>query len=60
MILSNLVIMKILVIMKKSGKSSDSNESCYVGESGDLINKVILVILVNQLILINCVGVVIF
>ena len=43
-----------------SGQSSDSIESCYVGESGDLINKVILVILVNQLILINCVGVVIF
>ena len=43
-----------------SGESSDSCESCYVGESGDLINKVILVILVNQLILINCVGVVIF
>ena len=31
-----------------------------IGESGDLINKAILVILVNKLILINCVGVVIF
>ena len=30
-----------------SGVSSDSSESCYVGESGDLINKVILVILMN-------------
>ena len=30
-----------------SGESSDSSESCYVGESGDLINKVILVILMN-------------
>ena len=43
-----------------SGESSDSCESCYVGESGDLIHKVILVILVNKLILINRVGVVIF
>ena len=43
-----------------SGESSDSSFTCYVGESGDLINKVILVILVNKLILINLVGVVIF
>ena len=43
-----------------SGESSDSSFTCYVGESGDLINKVILVILVNKLILINRVGVVIF
>ena len=42
-----------------SGESSDSSESCYVGESGDLITKVILVILVNKLIQINRVGVVI-
>ena len=41
-----------------SGELSDSSESCYVGESGDLINKVILVILAelqkraNQLLLI--------
>ena len=31
-----------------SGESSDSSESCYVGESGDLINKVILMNLVGN------------
>ena len=55
----NLVNVVIFVKPDDSGELSDSSESCYVGESGDLINKVILVILVNKLILINRVGVVI-
>ena len=40
-----------------SGESGDSSESCYFGESGDIINKVFLVILVT---LNNLVGVLIF
>ena len=43
-----------------SGESGASSESCYLGESGDLIKKVFLVIFENKLILINLVGVVIF
>ena len=43
-----------------SGESGDSSESCYFGESGGLIDKVFLVILVPKLILNNLVGVVSF